>query len=658
MIREVTKLCYLYINEYKGIKEKEFNLVSEYNIKFNKVNNVLIIEKNNHFIDGFFGRNIGDITAVVGENGSGKTRVLEFIKEKLFHNVEKSFEEFADFENFNTRISPSENHILIFKTSSNWNIYYNKKLMKSELSVEGVCAKDYKCYDYSQIKFANIKEINNIKMIYYANIYDYSRVDLEKERKKGNIYKFKRNYLDVSTNYFLDNTKSYRADEIERHLAYFKEGYTLGFKYPEKLKITLWGSVEKLIKDIEEKIEMDKIIDRKKQGYIYKSNNIYEYLKKILLKIFDKQQGKKFLESYDDVKVKFIGVLIFSFFLRYVNRKELLESPLDNEVTELGYQENNLEKSVISVLEKFKLMYKEKVKTNILEEIDALIGMVKLIESDKIKAHESPSEYTDEEYYQIVGLESLTKFIQLYQKLQFSNLTFDWDDIELSSGQKSILSIFSRLYSVKKQADYNDFQNLLIVMDEPEVYFHPKWQKKLISKLVEFCKNQFVNKNIQLVLTSNSPFIVSDLPKDNIIFLKNEDGVCEVADEAEFGRTFGANIHNLLATSFFMEDGTIGDFAKDKIDKIIEELNKYQEEFQEEYLGEKIDLNEISNTINYIGEPIIREKLLSMFSKMKKRSNDDNVNPLLESFDNLNSNDKKLFISKLINNLEKDDMYD
>ena len=38
--------------------------------------------------------------------------------------------------------------------------------------------------------------------------------------------------------------------------------------------------------------------------------------------------------------------------------------------------------------------------------------------------------------------------------------------------------------------------------------------------------------------------------------------------------TFGANIHTLLSHGFFMKDGLMGEFAKDKIDTAIKYLNQ------------------------------------------------------------------------------------
>ena len=53
---------------------------------------------------------------------------------------------------------------------------------------------------------------------------------------------------------------------------------------------------------------------------------------------------------------------------------------------------------------------------------------------------------------------------------------------------------------------------------------HPHWQSQIINSLIGYFSMIFKNndelkqRNIQIILTSNSPFVVSDLPSTNIIF--------------------------------------------------------------------------------------------------------------------------------------------
>ena len=71
-------------------------------------------------------------------------------------------------------------------------------------------------------------------------------------------------------------------------------------------------------------------------------------------------------------------------------------------------------------------------------------------------------------------------------------------------------------------------------------------------------------------------------------------------------RTFGANITSLLINNFFMQDGLVGSFAKNKISDMISVIRdrKEKSEEQEKQLRKQIDI---------IGDLLIRKKMLQMY---------------------------------------------
>ena len=114
--------------------------------------------------------------------------------------------------------------------------------------------------------------------------------------------------------------------------------------------------------------------------------------------------------------------------------------------------------------------------------------------------------------------------------------------------------------------------SLNILLDEIDLGLHPQWQKKFLNLILNIFKNYSIKLNI--ILTSHSTFILSDLPKENIIFLEKGKQVYPFEDGKQ---TFGANIHTLLSHGFFMKEGLMGEFAKEKIQSII----NYYEEIKE-----------------------------------------------------------------------------
>jgi predicted ATP-binding protein involved in virulence len=74
----------------------------------------------------------------------------------------------------------------------------------------------------------------------------------------------------------------------------------------------------------------------------------------------------------------------------------------------------------------------------------------------------------------------------------------------------------------------------------------------------------------EVLVTSHSPFIVSDCQKENVlVFEKNDDGKVEWHNP-EFN-TFGASV-NALTMKVFGRTETIGDYALSKLDTLRQRL--------------------------------------------------------------------------------------
>lgn len=72
------QLIYLYVEKYKNIKEQGFNFSSRFSCHYDKDKKELTIEENKNYIENFFGENI-EVTAIVGENGAGKSNILDLL---------------------------------------------------------------------------------------------------------------------------------------------------------------------------------------------------------------------------------------------------------------------------------------------------------------------------------------------------------------------------------------------------------------------------------------------------------------------------------------------------------------------------------------------------------------------------------------------------
>jgi len=227
-------------------------------------------------------------------------------------------------------------------------------------------------------------------------------------------------------------------------------------------------------------------------------------------------------------------------------------------------------------------------------------------------------------------------------------LDFSWRN--LSSGEQSLFSLFSRFYDFRYHQVHNMTldQNIIILIDEGDIYFHPEWQKRFFKITIDFLSELFSGHQIQLIYTSNTPFITSDLPKSNIIFIeKNEDKSINVLSQMnDREETFGGNIHTLFSDTFYLKGALMGEFAKVKINTIIDYLNEVKSESRKGKSSKKeIEIDQTKKvstkkTIDIIGEPILKKKLQEMWYEVY--GIDDEIDVLKERIKELEKkkNDK------------------
>lgn len=210
---------------------------------------------------------------------------------------------------------------------------------------------------------------------------------------------------------------------------------------------------------------------------------------------------------------------------------------------------------------------------------------------------------------------------------------------KLSSGEKQqLLSMASTLFHVKSLEESIaktkgfGYKEICLVFDEAELYFHPDYQRGFIYKMLKYLSWLGLNssgwvKNIQIIIATHSPFILSDIPRENILFLKDgrnyKDGLGWY-DRNDFERknTFGANYYDLLRNGFFLEDNAIGLYASEVIKRVITVYHEDDSEKRRLDFCENAEL--FSDISKIVGDDYLRSVLLRMTNEMNKtyRGND------------------------------------
>lgn len=187
--------------------------------------------------------------------------------------------------------------------------------------------------------------------------------------------------------------------------------------------------------------------------------------------------------------------------------------------------------------------------------------------------------------------------------------------LPFSSGEMSYISMWARLYDAIRSASVGQpaaKKNLLVVVDEAETAFHPEWQRELVKRMILFFGVIAKNFQVHLLFNTHSPIILSDVPSGNAVFLRKRKDGTAFADQSLDRRIFAANIFDLFRESFFLENGTVGAFAQEKIDKALKDIASVVKKSCRTHKTAKIK-KELSQVLKLIGD----ENLLKYLADLR-----------------------------------------
>lgn len=185
---------------------------------------------------------------------------------------------------------------------------------------------------------------------------------------------------------------------------------------------------------------------------------------------------------------------------------------------------------------------------------------------------------------------------------------------KMSAGERQFIYMFStyiyhlcNLLSIQESKRIK-YRNVNLIFDEVEICFHPEYQRTFINKLLSTLDRIGLTRNcsFNVIIATHSPFILSDIPQSNILYL--EEGK-DVSDTIKVN-PFGANINDILRQSFFLKNGFVGEFAKRKILSMVDYLSSNFKKNKKEWTKE-VSIEDFIK--NKIGEEIIRDQLDSLY---------------------------------------------
>lgn len=632
------ELIYAYVEKFSEvIEEQEFLFTQKFDVKYDKENRKVLIKKMD-YVKNFFGENIENISLIIGKNGAGKSTTLQLLGMKMGdrrrkHNIKDKYFLLYHIEK---DVFALEGYglDLIKDIVNNLPLEGGYKITEPySIVIETTSENDskYNYAGYMQVKADNNGKTINEKII-YVNIIDglneqiynrYSRSEIDQDgdytafinRFYGNKIGIKEKYSLLT--FIMKEQKKWITENrygevnflntnvkivIETNFHYYaKDEKKLDLKFPKKPVTNRFRRVKR--------IDESTLIESKdiKQGFIlnFLEDYIHESFNEGLLRDIE-DKNEQIIETQKIIDDRYF----------LMDNKELYENKVQ-------YLLEIIKKINDKIEEKIHLGNNNKFYNSVEEFIVAL----EKINENYFTSKEIliPLNY-DEELEVINLVNILDKYIARKDNNNFDNnvkVTFE----NLSEGENEFLNIFAKIRESLKNPIVKYGDTVILLLDEPDRSFHPEWARKFIPILLNnLSRLEDVKTRYQIVISTHSPFMVSDVPSNNLILLEsalneNNEKRCIVKRRKNIGKTFANNIHTILSDEFFIKS-TIGEFSRIKIQENIKymmEYKKYKDK-KEEYIPNKFlepDLSEMKKKIKYvrdiIGEPVIKRKLEELF---------------------------------------------
>ncbi len=581
--------------------------IKRFHIRYLPSEHTLVMEKNEKYIPHFFGKNIEDITALVGENGAGKTQLSKHLLKILQGSISRESAILVFLSGRQIYVQCGKNQIQTVRFGQHEISFQDKKQEPAggytvAMGIPDAAAQVVPLMATNAFAPGELNELmDSMNHCYRSPAYNLHYA-----------YQWEQVRYGVQVGSFLHkNASAYASAKLNSPL----EEYGV---YQARLIIACYLTAKDtpIIKKMKiyQRFHMG---IRAFEGRIFMENTDKglreecEFIRKMFGKLVRRRQG--ILESA-------LIVLLEEACLYFPDIRNMTEDKIqewmqtDKCLIDPPFQRQ--------LLERMNKIYDEKKKQAAQAEnwewlLQAAKVFRQLEEWKKDPDKKDLFQYQKGlyEFEDAAGEKLLNFYLEMIQNDdRFWKRVIGFGLRDGSSGELAAVNLFAYITDLLYPLDEAEKQHTYFLMiDEIDVGLHPRWQQCILKYLTEFLEQSFPDCHFQLLVTSHSPVFLSDIPSDRVYLIRRTEEAEEgrVRIEACNNATFGANIYNLFYDGFFMDQGTIGTFAQKKIDAVIEWL---QGDSEENFSEDEVDV-----MIEYIGEPVVRDRLKMMRKRKKLR---------------------------------------
>jgi len=654
------KLIYIFLEEdYKNIPKGGYTIDNEFLVTtFNADSREIEIKKNNEYHKPF-NDSIDSINCIVGKNGIGKTTFFELIIAPLLWRLDgeiltdKLYLLFYDEDIGFVIQSYIQNRYY------NWNTSLTKNSItgKIDLKKNSYLQNDNKIdksvlYSPSTFGFSVLPFRMNIifhSLSPFDRIYSLVKNKLSGSYGQQEHYHKRFKYIGI---------KQIENDEIKYEHMTIINLLTLFFSDTHKKMINNLGyhffdiSLE-INNEYFTTLKLPKYNEfdetQKQQLDIYLDSNEYIDIVKLLEYPPHNHIDENLVTA---ILLKNLAITTPANFLMFLYAVEKIDTSDKNIIDKLKYAFTNLQDYF-----DYPLIFNDN-NIEFLKSINItdIVNLNKLTNNDTLK-----SVIENKEIAKILKiLKKLTAKNILEFKINLTKNSKKIDFLRLSSGEKTLISYFANIlarineiYNIQGQdTTYNSIadKTFLILIDEVELHLHPEWQRNFIKQLNDFFNFPSHPVKLQFIIATHSPFVVSDMYNENIIYLGDKNNLET--------KTFSGNIFDIFKDDFYVSN-TIGSFSEEIIQELSEFLyflfifKKSQQEKNYFMLRDFFDLMyELANKDE--DNDLLKEKII-YFLENGKEQNDEIKFHIISSnkYFNIYMDNKKEFYTESKNIIDK-----